>query len=266
MSKEKIVKKQAREALKGNFVPIISGIAVIAVIVIMLQNMMYLFWLLFDAIDLESEQMNDGAFWPYFLTLAGVVTLGVLLSPFLNGVFKAAAKAVIEKENQITDLFFFFRGGRRYLKTLLVNMILFLIFGAFTTPFESAISALMGTEGFFGVLAGVLSGIFSFLIYAWFVHYPLCLYAIDDSASFARYAFGYIGFSFRHFGAFFKLFFSMIGWILLCFFVVPVIYVGPYALCAAVDSAYWLKKTDEDKAKQRYIPLPDFTGYTELYR
>lgn len=265
MRKEKIVKKQAREALKGNTLPIIAGILLNAVIFILLQNAMYLFWLMFGAINLETERMQAGSEIPYFLTLAGVVTVGVFLSPFFNGMFKAGSNAVIENENSITDLFCFFRGGRRYLKTLLVNMVLFLIFGTLTTLFQNLLFSVMGTSGLMGVLAGIISGIFEFLIYAWFVHYPLCLYAIDDSKSFARYAFGYIGFSLRHFGSFIKLVFSMLGWILLCFFVVTILYVGPYALCAAINSTRWLKKLD-DEAKQKYAPMPEFTGYTEQFR
>ena len=89
------------------------------------------------------------------------------------------------------------------------------------------------------------------------------LYGIDDSRGAARYIFGYLGFSFRHFWAFIRLTFSMLGWILLCFFVAPVFYVGPYALCAAVNSARWLKISDEEKAAKKYIPQPVYTGYTE---
>ena len=41
MSKEKIVKKQAREALKGNTLPIIAGMLLSALVFVMLQNIMY---------------------------------------------------------------------------------------------------------------------------------------------------------------------------------------------------------------------------------
>lgn len=264
MSKEKIIKKQAREALKGNTMPILAGILLSALVFVLLQNLMYVILIAFDAIDLETEKMNAGSDLPYMLTMAGTIIAGVLLSPFFNGMYKTAANAVIKGENQITDLFFFFSGIRRYLKTLLVNMTVALLFGVITRGAETLLSSFVGTDGAYGVITSVISGIISFLAYALFVHYPLCLYAIDDSSGAGRYMFGCIGFSFRHFWALIRLIFSMFGWILLCFFVVPALYVGPYALCAAVDSAYWLKKADDEKTRSN--TQPEYTGYTQQYR
>ncbi len=261
MSKERIVKEQAREAMKGNTLPIIAGIAVVSLIIVMLENAMYLSWIIFDAVDLENEKMNAGSELPYFLSIACTVTAGVLLSPFFNGMFKTASNAVINGNCEITDLFYFFGGMRRYLKTLLLNMALYLIYGGVTTSVGRLLTSIFGKGGFFGVIAVIASGIISFLAYALFVHYPLCLYAVDDSRGVLRYAFGCIGFSFRHFWAFIKLTFSMLGWILLCFFVVPIIYVGPYALCAAVNSARWLKNSDDERKSRRYPEQQINTGY-----
>lgn len=262
MSKERIIKEQAREAMKGNMLPVIAGIAAVALIIVLLENAMYLSWVIFDAVDFETEKMNAGSELPYFLTITCTVTAGVLLSPFFNGMFKTASNAVINGNCEITDIFYFFGGLRRYLKTLLVNMTLYLIYGGITTASGRLLTSLLGQDGFYGVIAGIASGIICFLVYALFVHYPLCLYAVDDSRGFLKYAFGYIGFSFRHFWAFIKLVFSMLGWILLCFFVVPVIYVGPYALCAAVNSARWLKNSDEEKSRRRYPEQQINAGFT----
>ena len=248
--------------MKGNTLPIIAGISLAVVSVIFVEYLMYFFWAIFGAVDFETEEMNAAAKLPYFLTLAGGVIIGTLISPIINGVFKTASNAVINKDCNVTDVFFFFRSGRVYMKTMLINMALFLIYGTLTSLFQGAMVSLMGTDGALGVTAMVISGVFKFLVYAWFIHYPLCLYAIDDSKSALRYMFGYIGFSFRHFGALIRLAFSMLGWILLCFFVVPLLYVGPYALCAAINSARWLKKLDDEKAAHKYAPMQTYTGYT----
>ena len=259
--------------MKGNTLPIISGLALCALIYVLLQNVMYVIMLAFDAINIDTEDMEVGKELPFYLTFAGVVIAGVLLSPFFNGMYKTAANAVINKNNEVTDLLYFFKGGRRYLKTLLVNMVMVLIYGTATSVFSGAVRLLLvdglgmkkgslihilglsiKASDMTSFIVGLTSAVFAFFVYALFLHYPLCLYAIDDSGSAARYMFGYIGFSFRHFGAFFKLFFSMIGWILLCFFVAPVIYVGPYALCAAINSTRWLKKSDDEKAAEKYAP------------
>ena len=55
MSKEKIVKKQAREAMKGNTLPIIAGMALSALIIVMLQNMIGSFILLRPVIFIPTE-------------------------------------------------------------------------------------------------------------------------------------------------------------------------------------------------------------------
>ena len=263
MSKEKIVKKQAREAMKGNTLPIIAGMALSALIFVMLQNIMYVVMIAFDAINIETEKMNAGSDIPYYVTLASVVVAGVLLSPFFNGTYKTAANAVINNNCEVTDLFYFFKGFRRYMKTLIVNMTMVLIYGTFTSVFEGLMKNVFGKANPGAVIASVLSGLFAFLIYALFLHYPLCLYAVDDSRSALRYMFGYIGFSFKHFWAFIRLVFSMIGWLLLCFFIAPVFYVGPYALCAAINSARWLKEADDEKAARKYVPQQLFLQDTQ---
>ena len=47
--------RDAREALKGNTLPIIAGMLLSALVFVMLQNIMYVLMIAFDAIDLESE-------------------------------------------------------------------------------------------------------------------------------------------------------------------------------------------------------------------
>lgn len=268
MSKEKLVKKQAREALKGNAVPVIMGILVFVMALILAENIRYWFWIYFDAIDLELEVMNAGSDLPYYSVMAATVVITVALSPFFNGAIKSAANAVINKKNEFTDVLYFFKGAKRYFKTLLINMALFVIFAAPSSLLDNGLSALTDTvpdsNPVYWVLsffAALVSVIVKFFLYAWFIHYPLCLYAVDDSRGAAKYIFGYIGFSFRHFGAFFKLFFSMFGWICLCFFVAPMFYVVPYYLAASINSARWLLKADEEKAAQRSVPQPMYQGF-----
>ena len=181
MRKEKLVKKQAREALRGNTIPIIAGISLAAMIFIMLQNALYLIWLSFNAIDVETEQMKDGFELPYLLGTAAVVIAATLLSPFVNGAYKAAANAVSENNCEVTDLFYFFRGARRYLKTMVINMGLFLFFGTLNLLFGFGIKSLFGADGALGVVGAVIGGMITFLLYSLILHYPLCLYGIDDS-------------------------------------------------------------------------------------
>jgi hypothetical protein len=95
-------------------------------------------------------------------------------------------------------------------------------------------------DDFGGVIMSAVMIVWGLFVYMILVHYPLFLYAVDDGKPVWHYAIGLVGFSFRHFGALLRLLFSMIGWIALCFFVVPVIYVAPYLITACANSARWL--------------------------
>ena len=131
-------------------------------------------------------------------------------------------------------------------------MSLVVLFSLLTLPADGAVNMLFGDS----VLAAVLYGVgvlWKLFVFLFFIHYPLAAFAIDDSRGIFRYVFGYIGFSFRHGGALIKLLLTMLGWISLCFFVVPMIYVVPYLETALMNSARWLMAPPRRAPERSYF-------------
>ena len=245
MSKEKIIKKQARESLQGNISILIAGGIAICAMILLFEYAAYLAGILLGVIDITTDEIVAGGELTYLLLSLGEITLIALASPFINGFLKAAANTAIYKRCESTDLFCFFSDSLLYLKTIVINMALCMMWLIISMPFEFIFNLIFEEGGFMGILNTVIVVLWKIIIYLFFVHYPLAAYAIDDSKSVGKYIFGYIGFSFRNCGKILKLIFSMLGWILLCFFVLPMLYVVPYLAVAIMNSARWLFALEE---------------------
>ncbi len=252
MSNEKIIRTQAREALKGNISLLIAAFAVIAASAMFISQFSYLLLVALRVIDLDTEEIKKGAQWLGALIMLGSATLGVLLTPMLNGFMRMAADTVSKGGCELATLFYYFRSPLRYFKSVVINMSLVVLFSLLTLPADGAVNMLFGDS----VLAAVLYGVgvlWKLFVFLFFIHYPLAAFAIDDSRGIFRYVFGYIGFSFRHGGALIKLLLTMLGWISLCFFVVPMIYVVPYLETALMNSARWLMAPPRRAPERSYF-------------
>lgn len=239
MKKEKIIRQQAREALKGNFAVLIAGSLAVAAAVILLENVLYLIALPLGFYDLEADAVVAGKEAGMAVLMTGVIALAVALSPFVNGLLRAAGNAVTKGSCSVTDLFCFFQSPLRYFKTLAVNLGLGCLYAVLTTPLR-IIGSLWFADGVFAVVWTAVTLCWSVFVFLLFLHYPLAAYALDDSHGALHYLFGYIGFSFRRFGALLTLLLSMAGWLALGFFIVPLLYTVPYLLTALMNSARWL--------------------------
>ena len=239
MNREKIVKQQAREALRGNFSILIAGLAALAVAFLTVDYLGYLIEIPTGMIDVETEQVADSMRLFDVLVTLGQSILLAALSPLLNGWLHVAARAVISGKSEMTDMFYFFGSAVRYFKTVVLNLSLSVLAAALLTPLE-IVKSVFFNDDFGGVILTIVQIVWGLFVYMILVHYPLFLYAVDDSKPVWHYTIGLIGFSFRHFGALLCLLLSMLGWIALCFFVVPVIYVAPYLITACANSARWL--------------------------
>ncbi len=258
MSTEKIIKNQAKKSLSGNWVQILSALTVVGVLFLIYQYFFTVILCFTGNIDFESGNIKNIDLYLY----AVIILFLLAVSPFLNGTFKVAANIVLYGKSEITDIFYFFK-VRKYFRTIGLNLLIILLFSLSsqlldiynfistaqrTDFFELWNSAYYGESMLF-FLAFVVSIAVKLLVFFIFAYYPLCAYALDDSSSVGKYAFGFIPFSFRHLGASIKLFFSFIGWILLSFFVVPVFYTLPYYVVSAVSSTRWLIMLDRSRGK-----------------
>lgn len=258
MKTETYIKEQARAALRGNMSKLLAAAGVAALAFLLLEYLEYLVLLLFGVIDADTEKMINGK-EPLLISITVIYTgVMVLASPLLNGFVRMAAEVAVKKDCQSPDVFYYFQGGYRYFKTVVLNLLLFLMFFVASSALNISgflqmlapdlfnATPSLSAEGFLTVFAGILTAVLRVLIYMLLVHYPLFSYAFDERQSVAICAFGTIGFSVRHFWQLFRLMLSFAGWFALCFFVVPALYVLPYFAVAAANSARWLFELDRN--------------------
>lgn len=258
MSIEKTVKNQAKKQLCGNWTAVICGVVAISTALIAAQYVSNIILLVFDAVDMKTFEAKSSATLTVALASLSMFAVVFLLSPLLNGLYKIVCNISLEKSAEITDLFYFFK-NKRYFKTILLNFFLFAVFGFFSCIFnvsgyiscffEPFLEENPSFEVLFNIiyaLAWLVSAAAIVTVYLVFVHYQLTAYAINDSLPVTKYAFGMYLFAFKNLGAALKLIFSFLGWIALCFFVVPAFYVLPYLFTSMAVSAKWLMAIDEE--------------------
>ncbi len=259
MSSESIIKAQARASLKGNLVTLIAALGLCCAVAVLVDSVVGTALICMGAYDLESGEIRDDMQLLYVLGNVFSFAVLALFSPLINGTIKLAADAAKSGKAKIGDLMYFFGGAGRYLKTLVINLALclpvlifsyvldpvyiFELFGLISTkaPFDNLLSgSLYSLSVFIGV-------VIKLALYFIFMHYPIFAYSTGETDNAAYCVFGMLSFSVRSFPAAIKLFLSFTGWILLCFFVVPAIYVIPYMLVAMSNSVRWL--IHDDRAK-----------------
>ena len=252
MRENKINKAQARQLLKGNFLPLLIGMSMVLLCCLAVVCAMEASGYLFDIYDSDGN-VTEGKEWIYYILVFGMMTVLCFASPLFNGLLKMFANLTVKRKTDVAEMFCYFRSARVYFKTLLVNVVVYLSFSITSglTDIYNTASTLtqkdITTEGesvLFYVLfaaAFVFSEITKILFYMIFVHYQLFGYAVDDSRGVIESTLGTVPFALKNFGKLFTLIVSFIGWFALCFFVVPAMYVAPYFATASANSVKWLR-------------------------
>lgn len=256
MSSEKIIKNQAKTSLKGNWLTLIASLLFAFTVALAITQLYSLLLVAFDIIDINTEEIKSGGFPLLFAISVGVIIFSFFLTPIINGVIKMFCDISKGKKAEIKDIFYYFKGSKRYFKTLYINLLLFLSFYAFSNIFDLYLYFKLFTGRALNdghsfdflslslILAFIFSVIIKILVYLVFIHYPLIAYSYNESISNKNNAFadtfGLLKFSFVNLSTTINLFLSFTGWLLLCFFVVPAFYVLPYLLTACTTSAKWL--------------------------
>ncbi len=259
MSTEKIIRQQAKESLRSNWVNIIASVLAFCAVLIAVEGLFYMFCFQFKLVDIETGVKNKNTLLIYYLLQAVAFVLFLFVSPMINGIVRMVYNTSALSKAEIYDMFFFFRKVGRYFKTILLNLFFSAIFGilSFGLDVYGYLSMILDKSIYDGLsfdvislaLLGtyILSLLIKALIYFLFVHYPLVAYSMNTDVSYGKYFFGYIGFSAKNLWKTLKLFFSFAGWIALCFFVVPAFYVVPYLATSMVNSAKWLFALEKDR-------------------
>lgn len=256
MSTEKTIKNQAKKSLEGNWTIAISAlffVCAIAVLIIAGSSILTESFNLHSVSDLEN--LDDGSAFLYgIITLIGNLAV-CAVSPVINGVVKIFTNISMHGKTEIGDIFYYFKNAGDYFRSIFVNYVVYFCFSFIGGILDiyGFVTAKIGVSLQNGVkfdiltalliLALIASIIIKIIVYIIFVHYTLIFHSMFDSFNFTMS----IKFAIRHFGATIKLLFSFLGWILLCFFVVPAIYVVPYFISSAAVSTKWLYALDKDR-------------------
>ena len=260
MSTEKVIKNQAKDSLKNNWSVIIAAVLAVCAVVVLIDALMYGFGFFTKSIDTDTGLVKEGKKQIFTFVAYGALTVAILVSPLINGLFKMFGNTSLYNRTEISDLFYFFKGGHRYFKTLFINITLLFIFSVLAYGLDAYSYAcyVLGASLQSGfsfdsdtlilIVFFIASAIIKVIIYLLFVHFPLVAYSFDDSLPISKYMFGFIGFSFRHFAKTIKLVLSFFGWIVLsCAFVVPAFYTLPYLMTTMTTSAKWLFSLERNR-------------------
>lgn len=253
MSTEKIIKNQAKDSLKNNWSVILASVLAVCAVFLLIYALLYGFAFLTKSVDTDTGLVKEGKNQIFTLISCSALAVMVLVSPLINGLFKMFCNTSLYKRTENSDLFYFFKGTRRYFKTLVINITLLFIYSILSFGLDAYSYACyflraslksgfsFNPDTLILMVIYIITVIIKVIIYLLFVHYSLIAYSFDDRLSASKYMFGYIGFSFRHFAKTLKLVISFIGWIVLsCAFIVPAIYVLPYLMTSMTTSARWL--------------------------
>ena len=200
MSKERIIKKQAREALRGNMTALIAGFLTITVALVAVYYIFVTPAVALSVVDPDTDAVADDKELLYMLLALGALALSMFVSPLVNGFLKLAADTAVEGRCEIADLFYYFSRPSLFFRTLAVNAVLISIFAIISLPVDLA-ALVLGNS--------VPEAVVVIVKVVWRL-------------------------------ALLRLIFSMFGWIALCFFVLPALYAVPYISVALMNSARWL--------------------------
>ncbi len=257
MNKNKVIKQQARLLLKGNWVPVISSFVIVILALLAVVYTQYTVLYAFDQINADGELYKSFSF-TLLITAAATAAALTLISPLVNGAVRLCAKLTLDRTANISEMFYFFKSFQIYAKTAFLNFIIFwfyIILSSALNPYLYA-SALMGVtledkgvgsdpRGWILAAAFAVSVIIDLLLYLIVLHYPLLVYAFEPQRGVCGCTVLLLPFIFRNLGKALSLTISFFGWALLCFFVVPVLYVAPYYAVASADSVKWMLQSQE---------------------
>ena len=251
LSAEQIIRSQARETLKNNYVK-----AVIALLIVLLPLYMIDGTTTVTScavMNLISDE-KTAQFWVYAIGYPVELIAGYLLSPVINGYIRAYYKTAYSSDMDLKDLFYYFE-NRRYAKTLRLNFSFLLrmlipILLLYTPLIIFEIIAGRITGDFYGsvlykdcyFILAVLSTMTTTL-YAlrYFTVFTICVDNEDLSVK-EIYRYNKHIMKDKTVSAA-KLIFSFTPWILLSMLILPMLYVIPYMTQSLCIACKWMKQS-----------------------
>ncbi len=275
-----LVKKQAREFLKGNWAVLIAAFAVLFVPFLFADIIeTFILFLGIDNSDVKSfieafEKMPINA--SICLAIEALkITAVVLFLPLISGITRVGAAVARGERARAFDIFYYFSRGR-YFDSLCFNLALLLrvLFTAVLTLIPSIICAVAYYLFADNRIISTLMLIFCIILgscavvatLALTAKYFLAQYLYIDSRGGEAYS-AIIRRSIEYMKGnaekYLMLFFSFVPWLLLCFFFIPLLYVFPYMTVSFANSAKWIIKTRDSEQAAR-TAQPDAKAYSGL--
>ena len=243
MSAESIIKAQARNILKKNFVKAIVAMLIITLPLTMIDGATSII-----SLAVMNYITSDGTarILVYAVGYPVEFIMGFLLSPVINGYIRAFYRAAY---TETIDL-----GAARYSSALSLNIRYFIrmllpalvcylpliIYETIAVNINSTFHGSTVYHDFYFVIA-VLS---SLLITLWSIRYFTVFTVSADNPQFTpQQVFGYNKYIMQnHSGNVARLVFSFFPWMLLCLTILPMLYVIPYMTQSLCISAKWITK------------------------
>lgn len=264
MIKEKKIKAQSRKILsQGNWSSIIISLSITAIFLFAAFSLLYLLLLSFDTVNTSNGEINSSK-----KLIAEIITFAfyiivILISPIFNGFIKTCYNVSKGEKAFVGDTLYYFSNVKVYVKALRVNLFiiaLLMIFSivAFIIPFlfdnllSNFLTTLLKTSTFsdiFDIVSVILwiAGGFLFFILSLKLVFAPFLFIENENMPTSFYITHSLAMSKKNFKNIFKLVLSFIPWLALCFFIFPIIYVGPYLAISVSTSVKWIIILEKEK-------------------
>lgn len=250
MSAEAIIKKQARDILKNNFVKAIATLAIVLLPYGIIDGTTTVISCLIPQFVSDEQAATVLV---YSIGYPVEIIMGLLFSPIINGYIRAFYKAAYTESIDMKDVFYYFNRGNytdalglnlrvciRMLLPILIFYLPLIIYETLSVNMESEFYGSMLYHDFYFILS-VLSTITTVLYsLRYFTVYTV---ATDNPQFTPKQVFQYNHYIMKHrTGNAAKLIFSFTPWLLLCLLILPMLYVIPYMTQSLCVSAKWMTK------------------------
>lgn len=250
MSAESIIKSQARDILKHNFVKAIAALVIMLVPFYIIDGTTTVISCLIPQF-VSDEQLS--MILVYSIGYPVEVIMGFLFSPIINGYVRAFYRASYTESIEMKDLFYHFHRGRygkalslniRLLIRMLIPIIIIIAPVILYDVYFTYTSSDFSDTVIFHDIRFLLSVLSTLCIVLYSLRYFTVLTVSTDNPEFTtKQIFAYNKQIMRHrTGNAAKLIFSFTPWLLLCLLILPMLYVIPYMSQSLCISAKWLTK------------------------
>lgn len=248
MSPSAIVRSQARQTLKGNYVAAVASFFILLLPIYLITGLNYVLDALF--LQFTDDNFIIGVLEILILTPLDIV-IAILLSPLFNGFVRLYCQSAFTGEFRMSDLYYYFDKAK-YNKTLMLNLsftvrmflpailcfLPVLLYHIFCFAFlQSFVGSVIYKDLSFllAVMSAILLILYSLKYFVVMTVY--CSNKEIDPKEYFRISKSIMQ-NQKHDAT--RLIFSFSPWMLLCLLIIPSLYVVPYMTQSLCIGAKWM--------------------------